>query len=148
MASGVYIYAHNFENTSRSDLLEMYSPQNEPLLYYKEGHTCTISVHKSKYTGTIYMKSNGKVEASTKGDMPTQVLVGHIPLLLAPKLDEILVVGMGSGVTIGSVTTFPAKKITLVELEQAVIEGSHFFDHVNYRPLEDPRMHPAGGGRP
>ena len=140
MASGVYIYAHNFENTSRSDLLEMYSPQNEPLLYYKEGHTCTISVHKSKYTGTIYMKSNGKVEASTKGDMPTQVLVGHIPLLLAPKLDEILVVGMGSGVTIGSVTTFPAKKITLVELEQAVIEGSHFFDHVNYRPLEDPRM--------
>jgi spermidine synthase len=47
---------------------------------------------------------------------------------------------MGSGVTVGSVTTFPAKKITLVELEQAVIEGSHFFDHVNYRPLEDPRM--------
>ena len=140
MASGIYIYAHNFENTSRSDLLEMYSPQNEPLLYYKEGYTCTISVHKSKYTGTIYMKSNGKVEASTRGDMPTQVLVGHIPLLLAPKLDEILVVGMGSGVTIGSVTTFPAKKITLVELEQAVIEGSHFFDHVNYRPLEDPRM--------
>jgi spermidine synthase len=37
-------------------------------------------------------------------------------------------------------TTFPAKKITLVELEQAVIEGSRFFDHVNYRPLEDPRL--------
>jgi spermidine synthase len=140
MASGIYIYAHNFENTSRSDLLEMYSPQNEPLLYYKEGHTCTISVHKSKYTGTIYMKSNGKVEASTKGDMPTQVLVGQIPLLLAPKFDEILVVGMGSGVTVGSVTTFPAKKITLVELEEAVIEGSRFFEQVNLRPLEDPRM--------
>jgi spermidine synthase len=140
MASGVYIYAHNFEKTSRADLLDMYSPENEHLLYYKEGPTCTISVHKSKYTGTIYMKSNGKVEASTKGDMPTQVLVAQIPLLLAPKVDELLVVGMGSGVTVGSMTTFPAKKITLVELEQAVIEGSRFFEQVNYRPLEDPRL--------
>jgi spermidine synthase len=140
MVSGTYIYAHNFGNTSRQELLAMYTLQNEPLLYYKEGHTCTISVHKSRRTGTIYMKSNGKVEASTKGDMPTQVLVAQIPLLLAPKMDEVLVVGMGSGVTVGSVTPFPARKITLVELEQAVIEGSHFFDHVNNRPLEDSRM--------
>jgi spermidine synthase len=140
MVSGTYIYAHSFKDTSRRDLLAMYHPENEPLLYYKEGHTCTISVHKSRRTGTIYMKSNGKVEASTKGDMPTQVLVAQIPLLLAPRTDEVLVVGMGSGVTVGSVIPFPAKKITLVELEQAVIEGSHFFDHVNNRPLEDPRM--------
>ena len=116
------------------------NPNNEPLLFYKEGHTCTISVHKSRRTGTVYMKSNGKVEASTKGDMPTQVLVAHLPMLLAPHLDEVLVVGMGSGVTVGSVTPFPAKKITLVELEEAVIQGSHFFDQVNNQPLKDPRL--------
>ena len=107
---------------------------------YKEGHTCTISVHKSRRTGAVYMKSNGKVEASSKGDMPTQVLVGQIPMLLAPRLDEVLVVGMGSGVTVGSVTPFPAKKITLVELEKAVIEGSHYFDQFNNQPLKDPRL--------
>jgi spermidine synthase len=140
MVSGIYIYAHNFQTTSRQELLDMYDPLHEPLLYYKEGHTCTISVHKSRRTGAIYMKSNGKVEASSRGDMPTQVLVGQIPMLLAPKLDEVLVVGMGSGVTVGSVTPFPSKKITLVELEKAVIEGSRFFDFVNNRPLEDPRV--------
>jgi spermidine synthase len=140
MVSGVYIYAHNFKDTSRQQLLEMYEPQNEPLLFYKEGHTCTISVHKSRRTGTIYMKSNGKVEASTKGDMPTQVLVGQLPMLLAPHMDEVLVVGMGSGVTVGSVTPFPAKKITLVELEEAVIQGSRFFDQVNNQPLKDNRL--------
>ncbi len=140
MVSGVYIYAHNFEKTTRRELLTMYDPKNEPLLYYKEGHTCTISVHKSRRTGAIYMKSNGKVEASSKGDMPTQVLIGQIPMLLAPRLDEVLVVGMGSGVTVGSVTPFPAKKITLVELEKAVIEGSHFFDQFNNQPLKDPRL--------
>ena len=140
MVSGVYIYAHNFQNTSHQQLMAMYEPNNEPLLFYKEGHTCTISVHKSRRTGTVYMKSNGKVEASTKGDMPTQVLVAHLPMLLAPHLDEVLVVGMGSGVTVGSVTPFPAKKITLVELEEAVIQGSRFFDEVNNQPLKDPRL--------
>ncbi|MGC1401437.1 MAG: fused MFS/spermidine synthase, partial [Thermodesulfobacteriota bacterium] len=140
MVSGVYIYAHSFKNISHQQLMKMYEPENEPLLFYKEGHTCTISVHKSRRTGTVYMKSNGKVEASTKGDMPTQVLVAHLPMLLAPHLDEVLVVGMGSGVTVGSVTPFPAKKITLVELEEAVIQGSHFFDQVNNQPLKDPRL--------
>jgi spermidine synthase len=140
MVSGVYIYARNFDKTSRQELLKMYDPKNEPLLYYKEGHTCTISVHRSKRTGAVYMKSNGKVEASSRGDMPTQVLVGQIPMLLAPRLDDVLVVGMGSGVTVGSVTPFPAKKITLVELEKAVIEGSHFFEQVNNQPLKDPRL--------
>jgi spermidine synthase len=140
MVSGVYIYAHNFQNTSHQQLMAMYEPKNEPLLFYKEGHTCTISVHKSRRTGTVYMKSNGKVEASTKGDMPTQVLVAHLPMLLAPHLDEVLVVGMGSGVTVGSVTPFPAKRITLVELEEAVIQGSRFFDEVNNQPLKDPRL--------
>jgi len=140
MVSGIYIYAHHFPNTTRKELLEMYDPKQEPLLYYKEGHTCTISVHRSQRTGAIYMKSNGKVEASSKGDMPTQVLVGQIPMLLAPRMDEVLVVGMGSGVTVGSVTPFPARKITVVELEQAVIEASRYFDFVNNRPLEDPRL--------
>ena len=34
MVSGVYIYAHNFEKTSRQELLEMYDPQERtaPLL--------------------------------------------------------------------------------------------------------------------
>ncbi len=140
MVSGVYIYAQHFDKTSRQELMKMYNPENDPLLFYKEGHTCTISVHKSRRTDAVYMKSNGKVEASSRGDMPTQVLVGQIPLLLAPRMDEVLVVGMGSGVTVGSVTPFPVKKITLVELEKAVIEGSRFFDQVNNQPLKDPRL--------
>ncbi len=79
MVSGVYIYAQYFDKTSRRDLLKMYEPKNDPLLFYKEGHTCTISVHKSRRTGAVYMKSNGKVEASSRGDVPTQVLGVRLP---------------------------------------------------------------------
>ncbi len=111
MVSGVYIYAQYFDKTSRRDLLKMYEPKNDPLLFYKEGHTCTISVHKSRRTGAVYMKSNGKVEASSRGDMPTQVLVVQIPMLLAPRLEEVLVVGMGSGVTVVRLSPFRLKKL-------------------------------------
>ncbi len=31
MVSGVYIYAQNFDKTSRQELMKMYDPQNEPL---------------------------------------------------------------------------------------------------------------------
>jgi spermidine synthase len=52
----------------------------------------------------------------------------------------VLVIGLGSGVTVGSVGTSPAKRITVVELEPAVVEASKHFSHVNYQILKDPRV--------
>jgi spermidine synthase len=72
--------------------------------------------------------------------MPTQVLVGQIPMLLSRHHDDVLVIGLGSGVTVGSVGRFPAKRITVAELEPAVVEASGNFAHVNYGILEDPRV--------
>jgi tetratricopeptide (TPR) repeat protein len=73
-------------------------------------------------------------------DLPTQVLFGQIPLLLAPKRDDVLVVGLGSGVTVGSVLQHPVREVECVELEDAVVKGSQFFDQGNLRPLADPRL--------
>jgi spermidine synthase len=72
--------------------------------------------------------------------MGTQMLLAHVPLLLAPRTDDVFIVGWGSGVTVGAATQTPAKRITAVELEPAVVEASHFFDHVNHAPLTDPRV--------
>jgi spermidine synthase len=33
----------------------------------------------------------------------------------------------------------PVESVTCVELESATIKGSHFFEHVNHQPLNDPR---------
>jgi spermidine synthase len=86
------------------------------------------------------LKVNGKPEASTTGDMPTQVLIGTIPLLMREQTDDVLLIGLGSGVTLGSIEQFPIKRVTCVELEPAVVEASHHFDDINNRPLEDPRL--------
>jgi tetratricopeptide (TPR) repeat protein len=74
------------------------------------------------------------------GDLPTQVLMGQAPLLLARRADRVLVIGLGSGVSLGSVLTHPVKEVECVELEDAVVRGSRFFDDVSGAPLLDARV--------
>jgi len=118
------------------------------LVYYKDGIATTVSV--DQWGKVFSMKNNGKVDASNDADMPTQISVGLLPLLLyhndhAPK---VALVGFGSGVTAGAVTQYPIDSLEVVELEPAIYEASHFFDNVNQRPLENPKVRAlAGDGR-
>jgi len=75
------------------------------------------------------------------GDMPTQVLVAQLPLLMAKQIDDVLLIGLGSGVTLGSVLTHKVKQVDTLELEHAVVLASRFFDGHRGAPLKDPRVH-------
>ncbi|MBI4640574.1 MAG: fused MFS/spermidine synthase, partial [Candidatus Tectomicrobia bacterium] len=136
MSSGVFETAPRILTLTRK---EFYDRLKTPeLLFYKEGIMTTVTVARGP-DQNVYLQVNGKVDASSKYDMPTQVLSAHFPLLLADRLDEVLVIGFASGVTVGSVEQYPVKQIVAVELEPAVIEASKFFE-VNNKPLEDPRL--------
>jgi spermidine synthase len=121
-----------FEQISRSNRV----------LFYKEGVSATIGV--LEYPGTTGSQNvlliNGKVDASSEGDLPTQVLLGQVPMLFHPSPDTVLVIGFGSGVTAGSVLTHPVKSLESVEISPEVIEAAAYFEHVNNRPILDPRM--------
>ena len=122
--------------------------QTPKLVYYKDGIATTVSV--DQWGKVFSMKNNGKVDASNDADMPTQISVGLLPLLLydndhAPK---VALIGYGSGVTAGATTQYPIDKLEVVELEPAIYEAAHFFDNVNHRPTENPRVRAiAGDGR-
>ena len=50
--------------------------------------------------------------------------------------------------TAGAVTQYPIASLEVVELEPAIYEASHFFDSVNQRPLENPKVRAlVGDGR-
>ena len=109
------------------------------VLYHREGPTATVMLLED--VGRRSLRINGRPNASDlPGDMSTQVLLSQIPLLLAPRVDKVMVVGFGSGVSTGSALQSPAKEITAVEIEPAVVEASYFFSHVNHSPTEDPRV--------
>lgn len=138
MSSAVYRYAPSLTDKSRQDLFDFLKRGQGETLFYKEGITATVAVQRQ--SGGRVLKVNGKPEASTAGDMPTQILIGALPLLVRDRTDDVLLIGLGSGVTLGSVEQFPVKRVTCVELEPAVIEASRQFEDVNNHPLDDPRL--------
>jgi spermidine synthase len=138
MSSAVYRYAPSLTDRTRQELFEYLRRGQGDTLFYKEGITATVAVQKQG-EGRV-LKVNGKPEASTSGDMPTQILIGTLPLLVRPQTDDVLLIGLGSGVTLGSIEQFPIKRVTCVELEPAVVEASRYFAEVNHQPLDDPRL--------
>ena len=107
------------------------------LLYYKEGAAATVSVRQSPGRGRWPI--DGKVDASNGGDMLTQKLLAHLPLLLHPRPAR-----RGDHRTrqrrdAGRGARHPIERADVVEISPEVVEASAFFDAVNHRALGDPR---------
>jgi len=126
------------------DVLKTGNWTDPKLVYYRDGISTTVSVDQWSREH-FSLKNNGKVDASTGDDMPTQITVGLLPVLAHPRVPEIhpdvVLIGYASGVTAGSILQYPVKRLDVVELEPAIIEASRFFEHVNNRPLHNRRLH-------
>ena len=132
LASGAYKYApylgsDNFETVLRAGVLE----------YYKEGAASTVSVRR--LTGTTSLAIDGKIDASNAGDMLTQRLLGLLPVLLHGNAQDIAVIGLGSGVTVGSaLAPGTVRRADVVEISPEVVEASRYFDRESGSALSRP----------
>ena len=77
LSSGAYKYAPYLRTLDLREALE-----TGTLLYYREGAAGTVSVRRSG--GALSLAIDGKIDASTGGDMLTQKLLAHLPLLIHP----------------------------------------------------------------
>jgi spermidine synthase len=133
LASGVYKYAA----AVRQGVPLEAALQAGTLLYYGEGASGTVSVRE--LAGERSMAIDGKVDASTGADMLTQKSLAHLPLLLHPSPRDVLLIGLGSGVTLASALTHPIERVDVVEISPEVVEASRYFDVETRNPLDDPR---------
>jgi spermidine synthase len=136
MASGPAIYGKDYLERSPRNLGERLREQQ--LLYYRDGLSATVSVNRRGQH--VFLRVNGKADAGTAHDMPTQLMLGHLPLLLHPAPQRVLVIGLGSGITAGAVARHPIERLTIAEIEPAVVEASRFFAHEHGAVLADPRV--------
>ena len=137
LADGAFVPTRVFGSGPDPSVLEGIPP--EQVVYYRDGLSATVSVHRLR--GVFSLHTNGKPDASTGNDMATQVLLGEVGALFGKQPHQALVIGLASGITLGSLTRHPLDRIDAVELEPATIEASRFFEPWNGRPLEDPRVH-------
>jgi spermidine synthase len=141
LSSGAYKYALSMRG---GDLQSALSAGE--LLSYREGAAGTVAVRR--LAGTVSLAIDGKVDASNAGDMLTQRLLAHVPLLLHPNPQRAAILGLGSGVTLGSALTHPLTQALVLEISPEVVSASRFFNEENHRALDNSRTRlVVGDGR-
>jgi len=128
------------------------------LLYYREGVGATVAVYEGAGSRTLSIE--GKPDASTWSpgwlsqwmeqqrdetrqatDMRTMVLLGHLPMFCAGNREDVLVIGLASGVTVGAVEQHPeVRSVVCAEISPEVVEACSYFAHANQDALADPRL--------
>jgi spermidine synthase len=137
LTSGVTVYAARYKGLP-TDSLRLEEMRQDEVLYYREGLTATVSVHRL-HKDYLYLKTNGKTDGSY-GDALTMLLTGYIPLFLKPAAEDVAVIGLGTGMTVKAVGAFPVKKIKVLEIEPAMAEAAALFTEKIGGILEDPRL--------
>ena len=124
--------------------------------FYEDGRTATVSVRRSTTEDRMLtLSTNGKPDASIGGfwsdtaitlrfplklDLSTQVMLPLITLAHRPGAREAAVIGQGSGMTSHFLLGSPAlSRLATIEIEPAMIRGSHEFYPSNARVFDDPR---------
>ncbi|MCZ6682888.1 MAG: hypothetical protein O7B26_06865, partial [Planctomycetota bacterium] len=106
--------------------------------YFEEDSHTTVLVYGNYKQIVLYV--NGKPDASTNRDLPTQMFLAHLPLLMVPQARTLLVIGHGSGITAGSALRHPIRSADIVEISRGVLNADSVFVEFNYHVLNDPRV--------
>ncbi|MDZ4803363.1 MAG: fused MFS/spermidine synthase [Candidatus Eisenbacteria bacterium] len=134
MASGAYVYAESYAKDK--DMTA--SIHEQRLLLFKEESEAILSVWRSQHV--LSLRTNGKVEASSSGDMLTQKMISHLPILYHRAPSDVLMIGLASGISLGSVIVHPeVSKADCVEMLAGMREVSDYFRKWNHDALRDPR---------
>jgi spermidine synthase len=122
--------------------LEVNVPANRTrLLDYKEGEYSTISIVEDKESRarTIYLDgfSTATVSSLFSGSTYMQAM-GFVPMMLHPTPKKVLVIGFGTGNTLGTASLFPGAEVHGVEIDKNVLEFSKWFSRWNHDVLNRP----------
>ncbi|HEY3221283.1 MAG TPA: fused MFS/spermidine synthase [Gemmatimonadales bacterium] len=108
-------------------------------LAFREGPNATVSVWEGE-TGRS-LRVNGKVDASDRGDMDTQIMIGLAPVVARPGATAAFLIGQGTGVTTHVLATIPGMaRVKVVEIEPAVLQMDSLFHGVNANVLARPNV--------
>jgi spermidine synthase len=111
------------------------------VVWYREGLESTVTVVRDPADGFITLYTNARGQARDEGPLVAfHRLLGHWPMLLHPRPERALIVGIGGGATAGAVAIHPGVHLDAVELSDAVIDAVRLFGHVNYRFYDRPNV--------
>ena len=117
-------------------------PSERDVVYLADGVGGFVAVIDSVNSLGVtnrYLSVSGKVDASSRHDMHTQVLSGQAPMLWHPDAKNVMVLGLASGITAGEILNYPVASLDILEICPEVVEACGFFADWNNGVLTDPR---------
>ena len=92
--------------------------------------------------GVTTMYTNGKFQGDDGPEMPAQRRFAHFPSLFVRSFDRALVIGLGTGTTLGTIASYPWKRVDVAEISPSIVEASRrYFLPQTLGALDDPRVH-------
>jgi spermidine synthase len=118
---------------------EKWNRPDEVLFVRDDVHGGVTTVTRLGDVKTLY--TNGKFQGNTGWEMNAQRFFAHYPSIFASRFERALVIGLGTGTTLGTIAAYPWKKLDLVEISPAIVEAAGtYFESVNGGALRDPRL--------
>jgi spermidine synthase len=113
-------------------------PEAIPFLR-EDVHGGVTSVSRSR--GVLTLLTNGKFQGNTGWEMSAQRFFAHYPSLFVSHFERALVIGLGTGTTLGTLAAYPWKKLDVVEISPSIVEAARrYFQAGNLGAIDDPRV--------
>ncbi len=115
--------------------------ESDRVLFDREDHAGHTRVYR-KPSGDLHMSVDGfHIGGTEQSIIGKEKILAHLPLALRPEAKHTLSVGLGSGITLGSLATYSQlEMIECVEIVPGVVQGAEFFTAANRNVLRDPRV--------
>lgn len=116
-------------------------PRQELLSVREDVHggITTVTVDNG---GVHTLLTNGKFQGNDGWELNAQRYFAHYPSLFVTEFGQALVIGFGTGTTLGTLSTYPWKRMDVLEISPSIVAASRtYFSGPNRHVLEDPRVH-------
>lgn len=115
------------------------APIDELVYVAEDVHGGLTSVARRGEVLTLY--TNGKFQGDNSYEIIAQRSFAHFPGLFLDGYEHALVIGLGTGTTLGSVSAYPFEKIDVAEISPSIAHAARtFFVDANRGALSDPRV--------
>jgi spermidine synthase len=114
-------------------------PPGAKVAVQKEGMMASVAVLEDQ-GGNRTLRINNRFQMGGTGAAAAEYRHAHIPLLLHPNPKRALVLGLGTGISLGGTSFHPNLMTDGVELLPEVIEVLPEFERFNFGPARNPKM--------
>jgi len=126
--------------TNGANVYFAYGPPPDRIEMVREdvhGGVTTVAVRGD--VTTLY--TNGKFQGDDGPEMVAQRRFAHFPGMFLRHERRALVIGLGTGVTLGTVAAYPFREIDVAEISPAIAFAAHrFYADESFHALDDPRV--------